>query len=339
MLEAKETYDDAKRTLAALLWLPLDEAETFKIRGSLHGLDLPPPPVEILIRRGLETRPDLAAFRLGILRARSEVRLARANRLDDVFLLYQPFSSQQGLNPGERSATSWAVGLTVPLPVYNRNQGNIARAAETVLQTEVQLANLERQVILEIQRAEAAYEVTLTTIKRIEAEILPAARENLEISLRQSRRKSPTRSPSSRHSEPSATSRASISRPSSGTDAPCFDSTPPSAAESFPEGPHCPARRKPPGTRRRSAGDEAVADRVLDELGRALHAQGFHEAGLVEFGRAPRDVQGGRDFLGRTTLADQLEDFTLAGVSSSGRAVPARTPAGERPGRRSPPGG
>src|SRR6185437_6079253 len=128
--------------------------------------------------------PDLAAFRLGILRARSEVRLARANRLDDVFLLYQPFSSQQGLNPGERSATSWAVGLTVPLPVYNRNQGNIARAAETVLQTEVQVANLERQVILEIQRAEAAYEVTLTTIKRIEAEILPAARENLEISLR-----------------------------------------------------------------------------------------------------------------------------------------------------------
>ena len=124
---------------------------------------------------------------MGILRARSEVRLARANRLDDVFLLYQPFSSQQGLNPGERSATSWAVGLTVPLPVYNRNQGNIARAAETVAQTEVQVANLERQVILEIQRAEAAYEVTLTTIKRIEAEILPAARENLEISLRRSR--------------------------------------------------------------------------------------------------------------------------------------------------------
>ncbi len=191
LLEAKETYDDAKRTLAALLWLPLDEAETFKIRGSLRGLDLPPPPVAILIRTGLETRPDLAAFRSGILRARSEVRLARANRLDDVYLLYQPLSSQQGLNPGERSATSWAVGLTVPLPVYNRNQGNIARASETVVQTEIQLANLERQVILEIQRAEAAYEVTLTTIKRLEDEILPAARENLEISLRQSRSEKP----------------------------------------------------------------------------------------------------------------------------------------------------
>jgi cobalt-zinc-cadmium efflux system outer membrane protein len=115
------------------------------------------------------------------------VRLARANRLDDVFLIYQPFSVQPGLVPGDRPATSWAIGLTVPLPVYNRNQGNIARATQTVAQTEVQLANLERQVILEIQRAEAAYEVTLATIKRLEAEILPAARQNLQISLSKSR--------------------------------------------------------------------------------------------------------------------------------------------------------
>jgi outer membrane protein, heavy metal efflux system len=191
LLEARETHDDANRTLAALLDLPMEEAETFEIRGSLRGADLPAPPVETLIRTGLETRPDLAAFRLGILRAQSEVRLARANRLDDVFLIYQPFSVQQALVPGERSATSWAIGLTVPLPVYNRNQGNIARATHTVAQTEVQLANLERQVILEIQRAEAAYEVTLTTIKRLDAEILPAARENLEISLRQSRTERP----------------------------------------------------------------------------------------------------------------------------------------------------
>ena len=96
LLEAQETYDDAKRTLAALLCLPLEEAETFKIRGSLRGSDLPAPPVETLIRKGLEIRPDLAAFRLGVLRARSEVRLAQANRFDDVFLLYQPFSSPTG---------------------------------------------------------------------------------------------------------------------------------------------------------------------------------------------------------------------------------------------------
>ena len=92
-------------------------------RGSLHGFDLPPPPVEVLIKKGLETRPDLAAFRLGILRARSEVRLARANRLNDVFLLFQAYPLRLGLNFGQRSATSWAVGLTVPPPVVQPQPG------------------------------------------------------------------------------------------------------------------------------------------------------------------------------------------------------------------------
>ena len=186
LLEAKETFDDAKRTLAALLSLPLEEAETFQVRGSMRGRDLPLPPEQELIRMALETRPDLGSFRLGVLRAQSEVRLARANRFDDVFLLYQPLSSQQGLGPGKGPSTSWAVGLTIPLPVYNRNQGNIARAEHTVEQTQVQLANLERQVILEVQRAEAAYSVTVASIRRLEEKILPAARENLEQSLKTS---------------------------------------------------------------------------------------------------------------------------------------------------------
>ena len=37
LLEAKETFDDAKRTLAALLSLPLEEAETFQVRGLCAG--------------------------------------------------------------------------------------------------------------------------------------------------------------------------------------------------------------------------------------------------------------------------------------------------------------
>jgi hypothetical protein len=40
------------------------------------------------------------------------------------------------------------------------------------------------RVVHEIQRAEAAYEVPLATIKRLEARILSAARENPEIRLR-----------------------------------------------------------------------------------------------------------------------------------------------------------
>ncbi|WP_169975521.1 TolC family protein [Tautonia rosea] len=185
LLEALETYDDAKRTLAALLLIPFEDAETFPIQGTLRGLDLPSPPIEFLIEQAKAIRPDLAAFRLGVHRAQSEVRLARANRVDDLFLVYQPFTAQEPLLPGERLSTSWAMGVTIPVPVFNRNQGNIARAQHTVVQTQTQLENLERQIILEVQRAEAAYSVTLATIKRLQEETLPAAQENLELSLAQ----------------------------------------------------------------------------------------------------------------------------------------------------------
>jgi cobalt-zinc-cadmium efflux system outer membrane protein len=186
LLEARETHSDSKRTLAALLSIPLEKAETFPIRGSVRGAPVVTPPVNILIEQALANRPDLAAYRLGVQRAASEVRLAQANRIDDVFVLYQPITIQQRLQPGESTAQSWALGVTVPLPVFNRQQGNIARAETTVAQTKIQLVNLERQVILEVQRADAANAVTRATIKRLEENILPAARENLGISLKES---------------------------------------------------------------------------------------------------------------------------------------------------------
>ena len=183
LLEARETLDDAKRTLAAMLSIPVAEAERFPVRGRLRWLHLQPPPVDELIAQAIHHRPDLHAFRLGIDRARSEVRLAHANRIDDAFLLYQPFTAQEGLDPGDRASYSWAMGITLPLPIFNRNQGNIARAEHTVVQTRIQSKNLERQVRLEVERAEAAFQVTRATIRRIQDEILPAAQENLNLTL------------------------------------------------------------------------------------------------------------------------------------------------------------
>ena len=76
----------------------------------------------------------MTAYRLGITAAQANVGLQRANRFSDAYVLFQPYTYQNNAPYGKQSGTSWAVGITVPLPVYNRNQGNIERAKINVYQ-------------------------------------------------------------------------------------------------------------------------------------------------------------------------------------------------------------
>ena len=125
LTEAEEQYKTDLRTLGVLLGMTVAEAERLELRGSLA--DATPPPVlgEPLLQLALATRPDLAAYRLGVKRAQADVGLAVANRYPDIYVLYQPYTFQDDSPLGLKSAHSWGVGVSVPLPVFNRNQGNI----------------------------------------------------------------------------------------------------------------------------------------------------------------------------------------------------------------------
>ncbi len=171
----RETLLQTRRNLGVLLNVPGPEAEALQIRGTIHDSFPPPPPVDELIRLALECRPDVVAFRLGIRRADAEVKLARANRMSDVYVLYQPYTFQNNTPFDKQSATSWALGVTVPLPVYNRNQGNIERARINRAQSSVELAEREQQAANEVRKAEREYALTRAAVKRIEEKLLPPA--------------------------------------------------------------------------------------------------------------------------------------------------------------------
>lgn len=176
-IEAEEALRDAKRTLGVLLNMPPGEAHTIEVTGSLRDSATSSPRVEDLASLALSSRPDIAAFQLGTRRAEAEVGLAEANRLSDVYLLAQPYTFQDNSPFGEKSSHSWAVGVTIPLPIYNRNQGNIERARVTVSQTRTQLADVERRVLAEVEQAVRQYEVTRIAIERLEKRLLPTAQQ------------------------------------------------------------------------------------------------------------------------------------------------------------------
>jgi cobalt-zinc-cadmium efflux system outer membrane protein len=177
LVDSEEGLNKTKRSLATLLNIPADQALRIDVRGSVQDTSPAPPTLDELTRTALAQRPDAVAFRLGIQSAEANVKLQLANRFTDVYVLYQPYTLQDNTPFGLKSPVSWALGVTVPLPVYNRNQGGIARAKLNVVQSRVELANLERQVVTDVQQALNEYDVTARMVARIRDELEPAARQ------------------------------------------------------------------------------------------------------------------------------------------------------------------
>jgi outer membrane protein, heavy metal efflux system len=180
LLDAEEALLKRKRSLGEILNLAPDEAERLEVRGSLADTAPPPPPLAELVQLAQDSRPDVASYRLGIQAALANVKLQRANRFSDAYLLYQPYTFQNNAPYGKQSGTSWAIGITVPLPLYNRNQGNIDRARIAVTQTQQQLALIERRLVTEVQQALGEYAASGRIVNHIRDRVLPGLKRAYE---------------------------------------------------------------------------------------------------------------------------------------------------------------
>lgn len=174
---AEVALGQAKRNLATILAIPPQQADCLEVRGTVRDSAPPLPCTEDLIQIALHSRPDLMAFRLGVERAQAAVQLAKKERVEDVFLFYTPYNRTNNGPVGGQDTTSWSLGVLVPLPIFNRNQGNIRRAQINVSQTQIEVAGAERQVANEVQRAVAEFASSRTVLQRYEQDILPTARQ------------------------------------------------------------------------------------------------------------------------------------------------------------------
>ncbi|MFM7590486.1 MAG: TolC family protein, partial [Isosphaeraceae bacterium] len=93
------------------------------------------------------------------------------------YLLYQPYTMQYNGPTGLPPAHSWALGVTVPLPIFNRNQGNIARARFNVDQTRLEVQAIEKRVRNEVFAADEELRISTQAVDTLENEILPSAKQ------------------------------------------------------------------------------------------------------------------------------------------------------------------
>lgn len=131
---------------------------------------------EDIVQRTLDARPDLQALRSDLARSQADIKLQIANGKVD-YSVGAEFRRQQGL-AGKGSSLGFFV--SIPLPVFNRNQGEIARAKEEEVQTGARIRALEADIRGEIRNAWYQYQTAGTLLSTIETEMLKQSRQVLE---------------------------------------------------------------------------------------------------------------------------------------------------------------
>lgn len=146
--ESARSAVEARAELFRLVGLP-GQPDADRVDGSFLKAAAPAS-VDPLIAEALEKRPDLLALRAALDKAQKDLELARAQAVPDVNL-----GLSYAYSPSEvPSGAQHTVGLTatVPLPIFNRNQGEVQKA-----ELEVERA----QLALQRARADAEREVRL----------------------------------------------------------------------------------------------------------------------------------------------------------------------------------
>jgi cobalt-zinc-cadmium efflux system outer membrane protein len=138
-------------------------------------IPIPPatPALDQIQTRAITVRPDIQAARLDQARSQSELRLQLANGKVD-YTAGAEYRRQQGIN-----GTGNSVGFffSVPLPVFNRNQGEIARVTSEEVQLQKQIDALQSQVSGEVTGAYREYETARQLIGDIESDLLGLSQE------------------------------------------------------------------------------------------------------------------------------------------------------------------
>jgi len=124
--------------------------------------------------KALATRPDLLAAQKGVKAANSQISLAKANSKVDLNASAS-YSHVNGI-----SAVTFNV--SVPLPIFDRNQGEIARTGFVITQTQQQQMFATGQVMTDVKDAYEGLQTNDVVVQFYRSGYLDVAKKSREIS-------------------------------------------------------------------------------------------------------------------------------------------------------------
>ena len=186
--DARQVELDAQRLKLEMRVL---EAQTVGLLGQLKpflglpaeaALRLPEslPSARLPQASNWEERPDYQLAQTKVGAAKTEVELAKAKKWQDWSLGLVGGSEQQHLQ-SQREGTGY-VGLrfSLPLPLWNRNQGEIAEKAAAAERMRLEAEALAMQISSEAGAARQEMEFNAALVQEVQAQLLPIATQQVE---------------------------------------------------------------------------------------------------------------------------------------------------------------
>jgi outer membrane protein, heavy metal efflux system len=134
-------------------------------------------------QQALARRPDRQLAALGIDRAGAEIKLARAEKWEDwtVGFDYSRSVGKFDAPIGTKTDNFLGVGISIPLPLWNRNQGRVSEAQATQERAEAELKALDLRIAAETQTAENQMRRWIGILRQYREESIKLAEENIAL--------------------------------------------------------------------------------------------------------------------------------------------------------------
>lgn len=120
-----------------------------------------------LVERALDRRPDMRAARVRIAQAKKMLTLAQRQIIPDVTIT--AFYDQ---DQGNQFPRTGGVGISLPIPVFYQQKGEISKARVGVTNSELALAQAEQDIRAEVMKASASWQSADAIARRFETSVV-----------------------------------------------------------------------------------------------------------------------------------------------------------------------
>jgi outer membrane protein, heavy metal efflux system len=166
----------ASYRLTALMGAP--QLTCVTLLGSLDALP-PEYAFEPLKEAMLATHPDVLVAEAGIDRAELLLKRARVQSIPNI--TFGAGYTRNNMTPGQNE---WTFSAGIPVPLFDRNQGNIQEAQALLGRARAEVPRVQNDLIQRLATAFGLYQSAKQRAERYRAVVLPAARDAYELSLK-----------------------------------------------------------------------------------------------------------------------------------------------------------